>query len=87
MLNDVGAEVYQSWSYEQRRIEIGRLVEGYRNGLPVDVLCMVAASIAGSEALAREHLVELIPAEERQAIVAAAKGNKKARSRIKTFFV
>ena len=86
MINDVGAEIYQSWSYEQRREEIDKLVLGYRNGLPVEFLCMMATSIAGSEPLAREHLTALIPPDERQSIVAAAKGNKKARSRVASFF-
>ncbi|MBT0653271.1 hypothetical protein [Geomobilimonas luticola] len=86
MLNDVGAEVYETWSYEQRHEEIGKLVEGYRNGLPLEILCMMTTSIAGSEKLAREHLIALVPPDERQAIIAAAKGNKKARSRVASFF-
>lgn len=86
MLNDVGAEVYETWSYEQRHEEIGKLVEGYRNGLPLEILCMMTTSIAGSEKLAREHLIALVPPDERQAIIAAAKGDKKARSRVASFF-
>ncbi|GFE57578.1 hypothetical protein [Geobacter sp. AOG1] len=87
MLNDVGAEVYQTWSYEQRHEEIGKLVQGFRNGLPIEFLCLMATSIAGSESLAKEHLTALIPSKERQAIVAAAQGDRKARSRIKSFFI
>ena len=85
MINDVGVEIYQSWSYEQRREEIEKLVQGYRNGLPIEFLCLMATSIAGSEPLAREHLTALIPPDERQAIVAATQGDRKARSRIRSF--
>lgn len=86
MINDVGAEIYQTWSYEQRREEIDKLVQGYRNGLPIEFLCMMATSIAGSEPLAREHLAALIPPDERQSIMAATQGDRKARSRIRSFF-
>jgi hypothetical protein len=85
MLNDVGAEVYQTWSYEQRRNEIDKLVQGYRNGLPIEFLCMMATSIAGSELLAREHLIAIIPPEERQIMVGKASGKIINRFRIRSF--
>jgi hypothetical protein len=68
-LNNIGDEVYQSWSYEQRRDEIGKLVQGYKNGLPVQILCQLATSIAGSPELASEHLGALMSKKERKAII------------------
>ena len=64
---DLGAGVYKTWSKPQRRGEIARLVEGYRNGLPLGVLCQMATLIAGSRKQARRHLQELLTPEERQA--------------------
>jgi membrane protein required for beta-lactamase induction len=86
MLNDVGGELYRSWSEEQRRAEIGKLVEGYRSGLPVVILCMTAASIAGGDEEARAHLTALMTAEERKdAIAKAVAADKKVRALVKTF--
>lgn len=67
--NDLGASLYKTWTDEQRRDEICRLVEGYRAGLPVGILCKMAEMIAGSQALAREHLATFLTPEERQAAV------------------
>ena len=30
MIENIGADVYKSWSEEQRKAEIGKLVDGYR---------------------------------------------------------
>ena len=67
--SDLGAALFTSWTDEQRRDEIGRLVEGYRNGVPVGILCKMAETIAGSPELAREHLAAFMSLEERQAAV------------------
>lgn len=68
-LNNIGDEVYQTWSYEKRHEEIGKLVEGFKNGLPVQILCHLSASIAGSTAEAAEHLGAFLSRRERKAIV------------------
>ena len=68
--SDLGAALFTSWTDEQRRDEIGRLVEGYRNGVPVGILCKMAETIAGSPEQAREYLAAFMSLEERQAAVA-----------------
>ncbi|WP_279384289.1 hypothetical protein [Geotalea toluenoxydans] len=39
MIENIGADIYRSWTDEKRREEIGKLIEGYRNGLPLPILC------------------------------------------------
>lgn len=72
--DDLGASVYKSWSNTQRRDEIAKLVEGYRNGLPVGILCKMAEAIAGSRKRARKQLHELLTVEEREAAMARETG-------------
>ena len=67
--DDLGASLYKTWNIEQRRDEIARLVEGYRNGLPVGILCKMAETIAGSRKECRKILHELMPLEERSLAV------------------
>lgn len=67
-LNNIGDDVYRSWSEEQRREEIGKLVQGFNNGLPVQILCQLATSIAGSRKLAAGHLAAFLTLPERKAI-------------------
>jgi hypothetical protein len=64
---DLGASLYKTWSTTQRRDEIARLVEGYRSGLPVGILCKMVETIAGSRKTARKHLHAMLTVEERQA--------------------
>ena len=68
---DLGESLYKTWNNTQRREEIARLVEGYRAGLPIGILCKMAESIAGSRKAARRHLHALLTLQERQ--VAASK--------------
>jgi len=63
---DLGAALFATWSEEQQREEIGRLVKGYRSGLPLGILCKMAETIAGSQEMAREHLAHFMPLSERQ---------------------
>jgi hypothetical protein len=65
--DDLGASVYSTWSNSQRRDEIARLVEGYRNGLPIGILCKLTETIAGSRKRGRKYLQEILTPEERQA--------------------
>ncbi len=78
MFENIGAEVYKTWSEDQRRAEIGRLVEGYRSGLALKILLQMATGIAGSPDAARDHLAALIPAEERHTMVTRQKGTDQA---------
>lgn len=74
MNDDLGASLFKTWSSTQQREEIARLVEGYRSGLPVGILCNMAGTIAGSRKRARKFLHELMPLEERQRAVEGEAG-------------
>lgn len=78
MIENIGADVYQSWSDDQRRAEIAKLVEGYRSGLALKILLQMASAIAGSPEDARDHLAALIPAEERHRMVTRLHGSDQA---------
>ena len=67
--NDLGTSLYKTWSDKEKRDEITRLVEGYRNGLPVGILCKMAETIAGTRKRARKHLHALLTLAERQAAI------------------
>lgn len=77
MLNNIGAEVYATWSDEQKRIEIERLVEAYRCGLPISIVCMTAEAIAGSRSDAKRHLVSIMSLAERLEAISSAENEKK----------
>jgi hypothetical protein len=62
---DLGASEFKTWSNTKRRDEIEKLVQGYRSGLPVGILCSMAETIAGSRNKARKYLHEMLTAEER----------------------
>ena len=67
--HDLGAALYKTWSPAQRREEIARLVEGFRSGLPVGILCKMAETIAGNRKAARKYLQDLLTPLERQSAV------------------
>ena len=67
--DDLGAALYKTWSSKQRRDEIARLVEGYRNGLPIGILCKMTETIAGSRKRGRKFLLELLTPDERKAAI------------------
>lgn len=77
MLDSIGDDVYRTWSHEQCRQEIGNLVQGFNNGLPVQILCQLATSIAGSPAAACEHLSAFLTLKERKAMVKKESGSNK----------
>ncbi|RNC72615.1 MAG: hypothetical protein ED859_01235 [Desulfuromonadales bacterium] len=87
MIGDIGAEVYQSWSEERRRDEIGKLVQGYRAGLPVVILCTMADSIAGSQEMAREYLASFMTYKERQKAVKSTGKNGELRATVSSFLL
>ncbi len=74
MIENIGGDLYKSWTEEQRREEIGRLVDGYRSGLALKILFQMSTAIAGSPEAARDDLAALMPAEERHLIVSRLKG-------------
>ena len=67
---DLGEALFKGWTDEQRRDEIGRLVTGFRAGLPIGIVCNMAEKIAGGEAPARRYLLSVMSLEERQDAVA-----------------
>ena len=72
--HDLGAAMFKTWSEEQQRAEIGKLVMGYRQGVPLGVLCKMAETIAGSQEKAKEHLAHFLSPEERQKAVEQESG-------------
>jgi hypothetical protein len=74
MDHDLGASVYKTWSPAQRRDEIAKLVEGYRAGLPVGILCNMAEVIAGSRKQAKKHLMKMLSTEERNLAISGETG-------------
>jgi len=75
--SDLGAAHFKTWSDEQKREEIKKLVDGYRAGLPLGILCKMAETVAGSPELAISHLHSFMSeSERRQAIEGAAGGIK-----------
>lgn len=71
---DLGEALFKGWSDEQRRDEIGRLVTGFRAGLPIGIVCNMAEKIAGGEAPARRYLLSFMSLEERRDAVAKEVG-------------
>lgn len=78
MFDKIGADIYKTWTEEQRRAEIAKLVEGYRSGLPVTIMLQMASAIAGDIDSAREHLAALLSAEDRHLIVGRLKGQEQS---------
>ncbi len=72
--DDLGASLYKTWSTKQRRDEIARLVEGYRKGLPIGIVCKMAETVAGSRKRGRKFLQELLTSQERQAAIERESG-------------
>jgi hypothetical protein len=71
---DLGASLFKTWDETQKRDEIAKLVEGYRAGVPVGILCKMSETIAGNRKKARKHLRALMTPAEREGAVAAAAG-------------
>ncbi len=72
--NDLGAALYKTWSEKQRSDEIEKLVQGFRNGIPVGILCKMSETIAGDRKKARKYLKQFLSADERKSAVEAASG-------------
>lgn len=78
MQGDLGEALFRSWSDEQKRDEIGRLVEGFRAGVPIGIVCNMAEKIAGGEQQAREYLRSFMSPEERQGVIDRESGAMQA---------
>lgn len=72
--SDLGASLFKTWSDKQRLDEIAKLVQGYRAGVPVGILCKMSETIAGDKKRAKKILKGLLTAEERKSAIQAADG-------------
>lgn len=72
--NDLGASLYKTWTEQQRCDEIEKLVVGYRNGIPIGILCKMSETVAGNRKKARKYLKQFMSAAERKAAVEIATG-------------
>ena len=88
MIENIGADIYKSWTDEQRQEEIGKLIQGYHSGMPVPILCMLATAIAGNEAGARKHIIKLMPLRERTKLLTKEAGDDSDKlSHLSKFFI
>jgi len=72
--NDLGAALFKSWTEKQRSDEIEKLVQGFRNGVPVGILCKMTETVAGDKKKARKYLKQFMSAAERKAAIDSATG-------------
>ena len=72
--NDLGASLYKTWTEQQRCDEIEKLVIGYRNGIPIGILCKMSETVAGNRKKARKYLKQFMSAAERKSAIEAATG-------------
>jgi hypothetical protein len=72
--SDLGASLFKTWNKTQKRSEIAKLVEGYKSGVPVGILCKMTETIAGSRKMARKYLHDMMTLAEREAAVAKESG-------------
>lgn len=70
--NDLGAALFKTWTEKQRSDEIEKLVQGFRNGIPVGILCKMSETVAGDRKKARKYLKQFLNAAERKAAVDSA---------------
>lgn len=77
MLNntgDLGAALYKTWTETQRSEEIEKLVQGFRNGVPIGILCKMVETIAGNKKKAKKYLKQFMTAAERKATIESSTG-------------
>lgn len=72
--NDLGAELYKTWTEKQRGDEIEKLVNGFRNGVPVGILCKMSETISGNKKKAKKYLKKYMSEAERKSAMASATG-------------
>jgi hypothetical protein len=72
--NDLGASLFKTWSDKQRSDEIEKLVKGYREGVPIGILCKMSETIAGNKKSAKRLLKQFLTVEERKTAIMSAEG-------------
>lgn len=70
--NDLGASLFKTWTEKQRSDEIEKLVQGFRNGVPVGILLKMAETVAGDKKKAKKYLKKFMTADERTAAIGSA---------------
>lgn len=70
--NDLGAALFKTWTEKQRCREIEKLVQGYRNGVPLGILCKMSETVAGDQQKARKYLKQFMNAAERKTAIESA---------------
>lgn len=73
--NDLGASLFKTWTEKQRCDEIEKLVQGFRNGVPLGILCKMSETVAGNKKKARKYLKQFMSAAERRAALESATGS------------
>jgi hypothetical protein len=71
---DLGAALFKTWTEKQRSDEIEKLVQGFRNGVPVGILLKMSETVAGDKKKAKKYLKQFLSAAERKAAIEAAPG-------------
>ncbi|MDD2270937.1 MAG: hypothetical protein PHP95_08420 [Desulfuromonadaceae bacterium] len=70
--NDLGAALFKTWTEKQRSAEIEKLVQGFRSGVPVGILCKMTETIAGDKKKAKKYLKQFLSEAERQSAIESA---------------
>lgn len=72
--NDLGAALFKTWTEKQRSDEIEKLVQGFRNGVPIGILCKMSETVAGDKKKARKYLKQFLSVAERTTAIESATG-------------
>ena len=72
--SDLGASLFKTWTEKQRSDEIEKLVQGFRNGVPLGILCKMSETIAGNKKKAKKYLKQFLSEAERTAAIKSATG-------------
>ncbi len=72
--NDLGAALFKTWTEKERSDEIEKLVQGFRNGVPIGILCKMVETIAGSKKKAKKYLTHFMTEDERKAAIESESG-------------
>ena len=70
--DDLGAALFKTWTEKQRCDEIQKLVAGYRNGVPVGILCKMSETIAGDRKKAKKYIKLFMTDAERASAIESA---------------
>lgn len=70
--NDLGASLFKTWTEKQRSDEIEKLVQGFRNGVPIGILCKMSETVAGNKKKAKKYLKQFMTDAERKTAIESA---------------